>query len=248
MPALRFGAFTERHVNRALATVLDDRVTSVATIISRIDDRGTDHGTQPRRDDRAGRSPSSRARCRRTWSTSRNAPSAPASARRRSAPACSHRSAASRSSCCSCSAYYRLTGLNALDVDRAEPADPGRARRRHSRDDDAAGNRRADPHHRHGRRFERADLRAHQGGAGAGSQRAGGRHRRVRPRLDHDRRHPRHVADRRGLPLPVRHESHSGVCDHADDRPHRQRLHRGVRVEDAVRADAAAPRQPPRGR
>ena len=36
----RFGAFTERHVNRALATVLDDRVTSVATILSRIDDHG----------------------------------------------------------------------------------------------------------------------------------------------------------------------------------------------------------------
>jgi protein-export membrane protein SecD/preprotein translocase SecF subunit len=37
---LRFGAFTERNVNRLLATVLDNRVTSVATIISRI----TDHG------------------------------------------------------------------------------------------------------------------------------------------------------------------------------------------------------------
>ena len=36
----RFGAFTERHVNRALATVLDNRVTSVATIVSRIDDQG----------------------------------------------------------------------------------------------------------------------------------------------------------------------------------------------------------------
>ncbi|HJR61364.1 MAG TPA: protein translocase subunit SecD [Vicinamibacterales bacterium] len=38
--AERFGAFTERNVNRALATVLDDRVTSVATILSRIDDQG----------------------------------------------------------------------------------------------------------------------------------------------------------------------------------------------------------------
>ena len=38
--ARRFGAFTERNVNRALATVLDGRVTSVATIQSRIDAQG----------------------------------------------------------------------------------------------------------------------------------------------------------------------------------------------------------------
>ena len=38
--ARRFGAITERHVGRLLATVLDNRVTSVATIESRIDDQG----------------------------------------------------------------------------------------------------------------------------------------------------------------------------------------------------------------
>jgi preprotein translocase subunit SecD len=38
--ARRFGDFTARHVNRLLATVVDDRVASVATIVSRIDDRG----------------------------------------------------------------------------------------------------------------------------------------------------------------------------------------------------------------
>ena len=36
----RFGAFTERHINGTLATVLDNQVASVATIVSRIDDRG----------------------------------------------------------------------------------------------------------------------------------------------------------------------------------------------------------------
>ncbi len=36
----RFGAFTERNLDRRLATVLDDRVTSVATIIARIEDQG----------------------------------------------------------------------------------------------------------------------------------------------------------------------------------------------------------------
>jgi protein-export membrane protein SecD/preprotein translocase SecF subunit len=37
----RFGAFTERNINRPLATVLDDRVASIATINSRIDDQGS---------------------------------------------------------------------------------------------------------------------------------------------------------------------------------------------------------------
>jgi protein-export membrane protein SecD/preprotein translocase SecF subunit len=38
--AERFGVITERNINRLVATVLDDRVTSVATIESRIDDQG----------------------------------------------------------------------------------------------------------------------------------------------------------------------------------------------------------------
>ena len=38
--------------------------------------------------------------------------------------------------------------------------------------DDAARHRRLHPDHRHGRRFERADLRAHQGGAGGAARRA----------------------------------------------------------------------------
>ena len=40
----RFGAFTERHINRVLATVLDGRVMSVATIDMRIDDHGQIRG------------------------------------------------------------------------------------------------------------------------------------------------------------------------------------------------------------
>jgi preprotein translocase subunit SecD len=39
-PARRFGEFTANNVNRLMATVVDDRVMSVATIISRIDDQG----------------------------------------------------------------------------------------------------------------------------------------------------------------------------------------------------------------
>jgi len=40
----RFGAFTERHIHRVLATVLDGRVMSVATIDTRIDDHGQIRG------------------------------------------------------------------------------------------------------------------------------------------------------------------------------------------------------------
>ena len=36
----RFGEFTQRHINRTLATVLDDRVASIATIQSRIEQHG----------------------------------------------------------------------------------------------------------------------------------------------------------------------------------------------------------------
>jgi preprotein translocase subunit SecD len=38
--ARRFGEFTAHNINRVMATVVDDRVVSVATIVSRIDDRG----------------------------------------------------------------------------------------------------------------------------------------------------------------------------------------------------------------
>ena len=55
--ARRFGAITERNINRPLATVLDNRVMSVATIQSRIDDSGTDRRRQPGGDDRAGHQP-----------------------------------------------------------------------------------------------------------------------------------------------------------------------------------------------
>ena len=45
--ARRFGAITERNINRPLATVLDNRVMSVATIQSRIDDQGQIIGVNP---------------------------------------------------------------------------------------------------------------------------------------------------------------------------------------------------------
>ena len=46
--APRFAEFTQKNIHRVLATVLDGRVMSVATIVSRIDDRGADYRDQPR--------------------------------------------------------------------------------------------------------------------------------------------------------------------------------------------------------
>ena len=105
------------------------------------------------------------AGARPTW---RSAPSGRRSAPTRFAPASRRRSAAccwSRCSCwstTSCRASTRssrwslnlviLLGFMAL----------------HRRRDDAARHRRLHPDDRHGRRLERADLRAHQGGAAAG--------------------------------------------------------------------------------
>ena len=53
-------------------------------------------------------------------------------------------------------------------LDRGQPAHPARHDGLPRRHDDAAGHRRLHPDDRHGRRLERADLRAHQGGAGDG--------------------------------------------------------------------------------
>ena len=62
--------------------------------------------------------------------------------------------------------YYSRAGINALLVGGREPAAAARIARVCRRGADAAGHRRPDPDDRDGRRFERADLRAHQGGAG----------------------------------------------------------------------------------
>ena len=61
--------------------------------------------------------------------------------------------------------YYKLTGPQRHRLDRRQPGHPARLDGLPRRDDDAAGHRRLHPDDRHGRRLERADLRAHQGGA-----------------------------------------------------------------------------------
>ena len=63
--------------------------------------------------------------------------------------------------------------------DGGQPDRPAGADGLLRRDDDAAGHRRLHPDDRHGRRLERADLRAHQGRAAGRQGRAGGGRRRA---------------------------------------------------------------------
>ena len=81
--ARRFGDLTARHVNGRLATVVDNRIVAVATIISRIDDRGQIVGIS--REEMLEQIVNlNRDPFRQTSSTSRSTRSARASAHRRS--------------------------------------------------------------------------------------------------------------------------------------------------------------------
>ena len=71
--------------------------------------------------------------------------------------------------------------------------------------------------------------------------RARGGRGRLRPRLPDDSRYPRRLADLGGVPLPVRHRADSRLRDDAVLRSAGERVHRRVRVADAVRADPVAP-------
>ena len=92
-----------------------------------------------------------------------------------------------------------------------QPGHPARPDGLHGRGDDAARHRRLHPDDGHGRRLERAHLRAHQRGAGRRTRRARVDQRRVQPRLPDAARHAHLGAHRRGVPLPVRHRADSRV-------------------------------------
>ena len=233
--ARRFGGITERNINRLLATVLDNRVMSVATIQIAHRRSGTDRRRQPGGDDRAGHQPElGRAArgpgvCR--GAHRRREPRRRVDSRRRAGVAGRPRPRAA--------VHARLLPAGRRQRARLGPVEPARAAGDHGLppgDAHAPGHRRPDSDDRHGRRLERADLRADQGGARHRRRPASGGQGRLHARLADDRRHARHVADRRGLPLSVRHHADSRLCHHAGDRPAGERLHRGVRVAHAVRA------------
>ena len=103
--------------------------------------------------------------------------------------------------------------------DRRDAGQPDRSARADGvlrRGHDAARHRRLHPHDGHGRRLERADLRAHQGGARRSARRSRGRQRQLLARLPDAARHARHLAHRRRVPVPVRHRPDPRFRDDAD--------------------------------
>ncbi len=237
----RFGAFTERHVNRALATVLDDRVTSVATILSRIDDHGQITGiSREEMNEQVITFKSGALPADLEYVEERTVGASLGAASIRSGVLASVGGLTLVA--LFMLAYYRLTGLNALmsillnllillalvafiPVTMTLPGIAGLILTIGMGVDSNV------------LIFERIKEELAKGRSQRAAVIA-----RVRPRVDHDRRHARHVAHRSCAPLSIRHQPHPRLCDDVDDRPRRERLHRGLRVESHVRADVAAPR------
>ena len=107
-----------------------------------------------------------------------------------------------------------------------------------------AGHRRAGAHHRHERRLERADQRAHPRGAGRGQESARGGRDRLPARLQRHHRRSRHDGDRGRGPGAVRHRPAQGLRDHADRRRDLQRFHGCDREPSHVRLLGPLPRAP----
>ena len=162
----KFGKATGENIGRSLAIVLDKRVRSAPRIDGRITDRGHDLRLASRREEvndlsltlRSGALPAVAHIPRGT----RHRPDA----RRRLDPIRRHRLARRPG------AGRRLHAdlLQAVGRQRRrradhEPGHPARADGVLRRDDDAARHRRLRADDGHRRRLERADLRAHQGGA-----------------------------------------------------------------------------------
>ncbi len=130
--------------------------------------------------------------------------------------------------------YYRFSGINAVDRAHLQPRHPARADGIHRRRDDAAGHRRlrADDGHRRG--FERADLRAHQGGARSRARRPRVDERGLQPRLLDALRHAHRRADLGGVPLQLRHRPDPRLRGHAHARSGVQSVHVDFRIKNAL--------------
>ena len=131
--------------------------------------------------------------------------------------------------------YYRLAGINAIVSVTLNLVILMGFMSYVGRGHDAAGHRRLHPDDRHGRRLERAHLRAHPRGAARGQGRPRGGGGRVRPRVPHHSRHARRVDDLGGLPVPVRHGPDPRLRHDAVLRVALEPVHVGVRVEDPLR-------------
>ena len=232
--ARKFGKATGENVGRHLAIILDGRVQSAPVIESRIFDEGRISGTFTQQEVqdlslvlRSGALPASL-----TYLEERTVgPSLGAESIRSGVTAAL---GGLLLVVIFLLFYYKLSGLNALAamvinlivlLGHDVLLRGG---------DDAARHRGLHPDHRHGRRLERPDLRAHQGGAGRPEGRQAGDRRRLRPRVPDDPRHPRRLAHRGSLPVPVRHGPHPRLRHHAVDRSPVERVHVRVRLADIV--------------
>ena len=166
--AAKFGKLTGENIGRLLAVILDNRAETVATIQMQINDEGRISGsfTQEEVADHvltlnSGALPAGMSyleeRAHRPDPRRRLDPvGRPRLARRPRARRPLHAVVLQ-------ALGHQRHRRDGLQPDRA--ARPDGVRRR---GDDAAGHRRVHPHDGHGRRLERPDLRAHQGGAGGG--------------------------------------------------------------------------------
>ncbi len=161
--AQKFGAFTGANIGRQLAVVLDGRVQTAPRIESRIDYDGRITGTFSAQEAadlaltlRSGALPASL-----TYLEERTVgPSLGAASVRAGVIAAVGGLFLVMIFMVS---YYKLVRLQRADLDHHQPDHPARPDVLPGRDHDAAGYRRVHSDHRHGRRLERPDLRAHQG-------------------------------------------------------------------------------------
>ena len=163
--ARKFGNFTQANIGRQLGIVLDNRVQSAPVIQSRIDDEGriTGNFTNQEAQDLSLKLRSGALPANLTYLEERTVgPSLGADSIRAGVM-----SAAGGLLLVTLFMlfYYQAGGLQRADLDRGQPDHPARPDGLRRRDHDAARHCRLHPDDRHGRRLERADLRAHQGRA-----------------------------------------------------------------------------------
>ena len=119
----------------------------------------------------------------------------------------------------------------------SEPGIPSRRVYGHAGHNDPAGHSGHHPYDRHGRRYERADLRAHTGGAAPREDGARRRRRRLLEGVGDHLRRAYHHPDHHVHSFHIRHGPHKGLCSYPRHRHHHQSFHGRIRLENHFRLD-----------